>query len=369
MGPLAGVKVLEIASIGPGPFAVMMLADMGADVLRVVRADQQAILGGTGYDTNGRGRAASIPVDLKSREGVERVLALAERADALVEGMRPGVMERLGLGPDAVLGRNPRLVYGRMTGYGQDGPMAKVAGHDINYISLAGALGQIARTGERPLFPLNLLGDYGAGGMLLAFGVVCGVLEARSSGRGQVVDAAMVDGAALLTNIFYGLTASGLWSEPAGTNVLDSGAHFYEVYETSDGGHVAVGALETQFYAKLLELLEIDHAEMPQWEKARWPEFKARLAQVFKTRTRGQWADLLEPADVCATAVYGFGDAHRHPHNVARGTFVEFDGVLQAGPAPRFSRTRPELRTSDGLSALAGWGFDDADIAALEAAD
>ncbi len=361
MGPLGGVKVLEIAGIGPGPFAAMLLADMGADVLRVYRADQVGLLAGANggraeSDTVGRGRV-SLPVDLKDPAGVERVLGLAERAEVLVEGMRPGVMERLGLGPDVVLARNPRIVYGRMTGYGQDGPMARVAGHDVNYISLAGALGPIARRGERPLFPLNLLGDYGGGAMFLAFGVVCALLEARGSGRGQVVDAAMVDGAALLTNLFHGLRASGLWDDEPGTNVLDSGAHFYEVYECRDGGHIAVGALEPQFYAALLSLLEIDADEMPQWDKARWPEFKARLAALFKTRTRGEWSELLETSDACATPVLGLAEAHEHPHMRARGTFVEIDGIRQPGPAPRFSRTPGEIRTPDPAETLAVWGL------------
>jgi alpha-methylacyl-CoA racemase len=367
MGPLQGVKVLEIAGIGPGPFAAMMLADMGADVLRAYRSDQPPLLGATGPDTVGRGRV-SVPVDLKSPDGVAKVLALAEHADALIEGMRPGVMERLGLGPEVVHGVNPRLVYGRMTGYGQDGPMAKVAGHDINYISLSGALSAIAREGERPLFPLNLLGDYGGGGMFLAFGIVCGLLEARASGQGQVVDASMVDGAALLTTIFHGLRAGGIWSDTPGTNVLDSGAHFYEVYATSDGGYVSVGAIEPQFYAKLLELLEIDAAEMPQWDKARWPQFKTQLAEIFARRTRAQWAELLEPADTCATAILNFAEAPQHPHNVARGTFVEHDGILQPGPAPRFSRTGAEIVTRDPQTALADWGFSAPEIAKLTSA-
>ncbi len=365
MGPLEGVKVLEIASIGPGPFAAMMLADMGADVLRVLRADQAALLGAPGPDTVSRGRAASVPIDLKDPAGVERTLALAEHAEILVEGMRPGVMERLGLGPEVMLSRNPRLVYGRMTGYGQDGPMAQVAGHDINYISVAGALGAIRREGERPMFPLNLVADYGGGGMLLAFGAVCALLEARASGRGQVIDAAMVDGAALLTNIFHGLRAGGLWQEPPGTNVLDSGAHFYDVYETADGGHVAVGALEPQFYAALLALLEIPAEEMPQWDRERWPEFSARLAEVFRQRTRAEWAERLEGAEACTTAVLGLGEAPQHPHNQARRTFIEIDGVLQPGPAPRFSRTAPEVRTSDPRPTLARWGCGEPEIAAL----
>jgi alpha-methylacyl-CoA racemase len=367
VGPLRGVRVIEVASIGPGPFACMMLADMGAEVLRLARGEQPAPLGAPAPDTVGRGRP-SLSVDLKRPEGVALALTLAERADALIEGFRPGVMERLGLGPQVVLARNPRLVYGRMTGYGQQGPMAGVPGHDINYISIAGALGAIARRGERPLFPLNLLGDYGGGGMLLAFGVVCALLEARASGRGQVVDAAMVDGAALLTTVFHGLRAAGLWSDEPGTNVLDSGAHFYEVYETADGGHVAVGALEPQFYAALLEALEIDPDEMPQWERERWPEFKRRLAAIFATRTREQWAQRLEHTDACATAVLGLGEAPEHPHNLARATFVELDGVRQPAPAPRFSRTPAELREGDLERALAAWGLSREQLEALQPA-
>jgi alpha-methylacyl-CoA racemase len=356
MGPLQGIKVIELASIGPGPFACMLLSDMGAEVLRLARSDVPALLGQPMADPVSRGRP-TIPVDLKQPADVEFVLSLGERADALVEGFRPGVMERLGLGPDELLARNPRLVFGRMTGYGQDGPLARVAGHDINYISIAGALGAIARDGERPLFPLNLLGDYGAGGMLLGFGVVCALLEARSSGRGQIVDAAMVEGTALLTTIFHGLRATGIWSDRAGTNVLDSGAHFYEVYETSDGRHVAVGALEPQFYAELLGALEIDPDEMPQWDRDRWPEFKQRFAEIFRSRTRAQWAERLEPADACTTPVLGLGEAPDHHHNRARNTFVEIDGLRQPAPAPRFSRTAPEVRPADLDRALAAWGI------------
>jgi len=358
VGPLKGIRIIEMAGIGPGPFAAMLLADMGADVLRLYRADQPALLGAAGPDVTGRGRA-SVPVNLKEDDGRELVLSLADKADGLIEGFRPGVMERLGLGPDVLLKRNPRLVYGRMTGYGQEGPMSSVAGHDINYISLAGVLGAIARHGEKPLFPLNLVGDYGGGGMFLAFGVVCGLLEARGSGRGQVVDAAMVDGAATLMTIFHGLRAAGIWRDEPGTNVLDSGAHFYEVYETSDGGHISVGAIEPQFYAKLLELLELDPAEFPQWNNDRWPEFKQRFAELFRTRTRDEWAALLEPADACATPVLGIGEAAAHPHMTARGTFVEHDGVMQPAPAPRFSRTVPEIAdppTPD--EALRAWGVD-----------
>jgi alpha-methylacyl-CoA racemase len=364
VGPLHGTKIVEIAGIGPGPFAAMMLADMGADVLRLYRADQPPLLGDSGADVVSRGRTG-VPVNLKDPSGLELVLRLAEQADALVEGFRPGVMERLGLGPDVMLARNERLVYGRMTGYGQEGPLASVAGHDINYISIAGALGAIKREGERPLFPLNLLGDYGGGGMLLAFGVVCGIVEARTSGKGQVVDAAMVDGAALLTTIFHGLRAAGIWYDPPGTNMLDSGAHFYEVYETSDGGYIAVGAIEPQFYAELLRLLDVDPAQAPQWDRARWPELKERFAGIFKTRTRDQWAELLEPAEACATPVLGLGEAPGHPHVVARGTFVEHDGIVQPAPAPRFSRTPPEISdpATSPAQALTAWGLSEDEIA------
>jgi alpha-methylacyl-CoA racemase len=357
VGPLRGIRIVEIGSIGPGPFAAMLLADMGADVIRLERPGVASPVPADGPDVVARGRP-TVEVDLKDPAGRELALALIERADALVEGFRPGVMERLGLGPDEVLARNPRLVYGRMTGYGQDGPLADVPGHDINYISIAGALGAIARKGERPLFPLNMLGDYGGGGMLLAFGIVCGVLEARSSGHGQVVDAAMVEGAALLTTIIHGLRAGGIWSDEAGTNVLDSGAHFYEVYETADGGHIAVGALEPQFYAALLRLLEIEPEQAPQWDQPRWPELKDRFAAVFRTRTTAAWTELLEHDDACATAVLGLADAPRHPHNVARGTFVEHEGVLQPGPAPRFSRTVAEIRNGvpGADEALRAWG-------------
>ena len=348
-GPLAGVRVVELAGIGPGPFAGMLLADMGADVVRVTRPGEGG-LSLSGADALHRGRT-TVEADLKSDAGRELMRGLAEHADALLEGFRPGVTERMGLGPDELLALNPRLVYGRMTGYGQDGPMASVAGHDINYISISGVLGACARQGERPLFPLNLVGDFGGGGMLLAFGVVCAVLEARRSGRGQVVDAAMVDGASLLTTLIHGLHAGGMWSEEAGTNVLDSGAHFYEVYETSDGGHMAVGALEPQFYAELLRLLELDPAEFPQWDQQRWPELKDRLAEVFKTRTRDEWAAIFEPADACVTPVLGLFEAAGHEHNVARSGFTDVAGTTLPAPAPRFSATPAEVRSSEIVEA------------------
>lgn len=356
-GPLTDIRVLEIGGIGPTPFAGMLLADMGADVLRIERSAAAAVV--PPEDPTRRGRQ-SIALDLKSTAGREAVLALSERADALIEGFRPGVMERLGIGPDDVRSRNPRLVYGRMTGYGQQGPMSQVAGHDINYISLAGVLGASRRTGERPMFALNLVGDYGGGAMFLSFGVVCGILEARRSGIGQTVDAAMVDGAALLTSLVYALRGVGLWGEEPGGNLLDSGAHFYEVYATADGGHVAVGALEPQFYARLLELVELAPEDMPQFDRVRWPEFKLRLAEVFARRTAAEWGDLLEGEEACATVVRGIGDAPDHPHMAARGTFVDVGGACQPGPAPRFSRTVPAARPAhhDPDAALERWGLD-----------
>ncbi len=370
MGPLHGIRVIEIASIGPGPFAAMMLADMGADVVRLERAGAAAGLGSGSWNHLHRGRP-SVGCDLKHPRGRDLVLRLAGEADALIEGFRPGVMERLGLGPDEVAAANPRLVYGRMTGYGQEGPMSARAGHDINYVALSGALGAIAREGERPLFPLNLLGDFGGGGMMLAFGVVCAVLEARASGRGQVVDASMVEGAAVLTALIHALRDAGMWSDRPGTNLLDSGAHFYEVYETADGGHIAVGALEPQFYAELLRLLELDPEEFPHMDQARWPELKARFAEVFRGRTRAEWTEVLEPAEACSTAVLGLGEAAEHPHNAARGSFVRIGDSLQPAPAPRFSRTPPDVPTpapepgADTDEALAAWGLDEGEIGAL----
>lgn len=370
-GPLHGVKVVEVASIGPGPFAVMMLADMGADVVRLERA-QGAGLGAGSWNFTHRGRP-SVGCDLKKPEGREMMLRLCESADALVEGFRPGVMEKLGVGPQEVLARNERLVYGRMTGYGQDGPMSSVAGHDINYISIAGALGQFQRAGEKPLFPLNMVGDYGGGAMLLAFGVLAGIIEARSSGKGQVVDAAMVEGSALLMTMIWAMKEIGIWTEP-GTNLLDSGAHFYETYGCKDGGHVAIGAIEPQFYAELLRLLELDPADFPQMDRERWPELKLRFTEIFAAKTREEWAAILEPAEACSTAVYGIDDAAEHPHNKARKTFVEVGGKTQPAPAPRFSRTSPGVPAApsepaaDTDEALAAWGFSTEEIAELRAA-
>jgi alpha-methylacyl-CoA racemase len=358
-GPLAGIRILEVGGIGPNPFAGMLLADMGADVIRLDREVGTGFGQGGALDPMLRGRQ-TLAVDLKSGAGRELALALAGRADALIEGFRPGVMERLGLGPEPLMAANPRLVYGRITGFGQDGPMAGVAGHDINYIALSGVLGASRRSGDRPMFAVNTVGDFGGGAMLLAFGVVCALLEARSSGRGQVVDAAMVDGSALLLTMVHALRAAGAWGGPPGTNVLDSGAHFYEVYATADGGHVAVGALEPQFYARLLELLELPAAELPQWDRARWPEFKQRFAAVFAGRGTHEWQYLLEQDEACATVVRGPFEAPSHPHLAAREGFIELDGIQQPAPAPRFSRTPAAARSAqhDPEAALRRWGVE-----------
>jgi alpha-methylacyl-CoA racemase len=346
MGPLEGVRVVEIAGIGPGPFCAMMLADMGADVVRVDRAT--AVRGGDPgappADVMSRGRR-SVGVDLKSDRGVDTVLRLVDGADALLEGFRPGVAERLGIGPEECLARNPGLVYGRITGWGQDGPYALSAGHDINYISLAGALEPMGRRGQPPVPPLNLVGDFGGGGMMLAFGLVCGILEARASGRGQVVDAAMVDGAATLTTMFHGMRAMGVWDDERGTNLLDTGAHFYDVYETSDGGFVSIGSIEPQFYAELRERLGLDGDEWnDQMSRSGWPTLKAELAEIVATRTRAEWCELLEGTDVCFAPVLSMAEAPLHPHNKARGTFTEVAGVVQPRPTPRFSRTDGSIR-------------------------
>jgi alpha-methylacyl-CoA racemase len=374
-GPLAGVRIIELAGIGPCPFAAMVLADMGADVLRVERAAAVArpFPQGTSWDLMNRGKR-SIGVDLKAADGIELLLALVERADVLVEGFRPGVAERLGVGPAECAARNERLVYGRMTGWGQDGPLSARAGHDIDYIALAGALAPLGRAGERPLPPLNLIGDFGGGGMLLAFGVVCALLEARTSGRGQVVDAAMVDGAALLTTFIWGLRGLGLWRDERGTNLLDTGAPFYEVYECADGGHVAIGALEPQFYAALLGVMGIDPSSLPpQMERESWPATKERFADVIKTRKRDEWVALAEGTDSCLAPVLSMSEVALDPHNAARGTFVEIGGVVQPGPAPRFDRTPPTLPTppawpgQGGDAALVEWGVGESEVARLHA--
>ena len=374
-GPLSGYRIIEIAGIGPGPFAAMMLADMGAEVIRVERA--QSVRGqapdGAHWDVLLRGRR-NVAIDLKNPDGVEALLLLVEHADALIEGFRPGVMERLGIGPDACIARNPKLVFGRMTGWGQDGPYAASAGHDINYISLAGALAHFSRAGEAPVPPLNMVGDFGGGGMFMAYGVVCALLEAQKSGKGQVVDSAMVDGSAVLMSMFWAMKNIGIFDEnKPGTNLLDTGAHFYDVFECSDGKYVSIGSIEPQFYALLLEKtgLADDPAFAKQMDASHWPALKIKLADVMRTKTSAQWCKIMEGTDVCFAPVLTMSEAAKHPHNVARQTFIEVDGVTQPAPAPRFSRTATALPTAPAhagqhsRAVLADWGFDADRISAL----
>ena len=346
-GPLQGYRIIEIAGIGPGPFAAMLLSDLGAEVIRVDRA--QAVRGplpdSPHYDILLRGRR-NIAIDLKQADGVEALLSLVESADALIEGFRPGVMERLGVGPEACLARNPKLVFGRMTGWGQEGMYGQAAGHDINYIALAGALAHFGRAGERPTPPLNMVGDFGGGGMFLALGVVAALLEAQKSGKGQVVDTAMVDGTAILMTMFWAMKNVGLFDENApGTNLLDTGAHFYDVYECNDGKYVSLGSIEPQFYAELMRLtgLEGDPEFSKQMDKSQWPHLKSRLAEVFRTKSQADWCAIMEATDVCFAPVLTMSEAAHHPHNIERRTFVEHAGVVQPAPAPRFSRTQGEL--------------------------
>ena len=368
-GPLTGIRAIEIAGAGPGPFTAMMLADMGADVLRIDRTSGALPVGaGTVLD---RGRR-SAGIDLKNPAGVETLLRLVDQADVLVEGFRPGVAERLGIGPDVCLDRNPRLVYGRMTGWGQDGPLAKAAGHDINYISIAGVLGGIGKKDGPPAVPINLIGDFGGGGMLLAFGIVSALVERASSGKGQVVDAAMVDGAALLAVVIHAYAGFG-WIEERESNMLDGGAHFYNVYECADGQYVPVGAIEPQFYAALIGALGLSGEQLPeQMDMGSWPEMRKRFADIFRTKTRDEWATELEGGDALVSPVLTWTEAKKHPHNVARGTFPAPDDLPQPGPAPRFSRTpgaiaRPAPTAGQHTDeALADWGFSEDDIAALK---
>ncbi|HEU0257947.1 MAG TPA: CaiB/BaiF CoA-transferase family protein [Burkholderiales bacterium] len=363
MGPLAGIKVLEFESIGPAPFAGMLLADMGADVLVIDRpaSTDLGLKRERWYDVMMRGKR-SVTLDLKSNTAREAALALAGKADALIEGMRPGVMERLGVGPDEALKSNPRLVYGRMTGWGQDGPLALRAGHDINYIALAGVLHAFGRKGEAPVPPLNLIGDFGGGGMLLGFGVACALIEAARSGRGQVVDAAMVEGAALLATMFAGFLKAGSWSEARGDNILDTGAPWYDVYETKDRKYVSIGSIETRFYEELLQKLGVP--DLGQHDRKRWPEMRERFATVFKSKTRDEWCKVFDGSDACFAPVLSWSEARRDAHNVARKAYVEVAGVEQPAPAPRFSRTpagvrrSPPERSEGGRAALADWGFD-----------
>ncbi|HSL73168.1 MAG TPA: CaiB/BaiF CoA-transferase family protein [Ilumatobacteraceae bacterium] len=367
-GPLTGYRIIEIAGIGPGPFAAMLLADMGAEVVRVERAGavRGPLPAGPHFDVLLRGRR-NVAIDLKHPDGVEALMALVESADALIEGFRPGVMERLGIGPEECLARNPKLVFGRMTGWGQEGPYAQAAGHDINYISLAGALAHFGRSGEAPVPPLNMVGDFGGGGMFLAYGVVCALLEAQRSGQGQVVDTAMVDGTAVLMSMFWAFKNIGMHDENArGTNLLDTGAHFYDVYRCSDGEYISIGSIEPQFYAELLRLtgLEGDDQFVKQMDRAEWPALKNRLTELFARKSRAEWCELMEATDVCFAPVLTMSEAAEHPHNVARGTFVEVAGTTQPAPAPRFSRTAPEISRPPAHAGahtrevLGDWGVD-----------
>ncbi len=376
MGPLQGVKVIELTGLGPGPFAAMMLSDMGAEVIRIDRSS--AVSGGNPaappLDPLARGRR-SIGVDLKNPDGVETVLSLVEDADVLMEGFRPGVAERLGLGPDICLARNRRLVYGRMTGWGQDGPYASAAGHDINYISLAGALESIGHAGQKPTVPLNLVGDFGGGGMYLAFGIACALFESQRSGEGQVIDAAMVDGAASLMNMFWGTKAMGFWGPERGTNMLDTGAPFYDVYECADGKFVSIGSIEPQFYAELMHLSGLGGVTGfdQQMNTSEWPAMKEQVAEVFKAKSRDEWCAIMEHTDVCFAPVLSMEESTEHPHMVERGTFVEVGGVTQAGPAPRFSRTEAQIQGPPAHPGqhtdeiLASFGFAESRIADLRA--
>jgi alpha-methylacyl-CoA racemase len=378
-GPLAGIRVVEMVGLGPCPFAAMMLADMGAEVIRIDRktspaADNPFPMLGTRFDVMARGRR-SLALDLKQPAAKAVVLQLLDKADVLLEGFRPGVMERLGFGPDACHARNPKLVYGRVTGWGQHGPLAQAAGHDLNYIALTGMLHATGRADSPPPPPLNLVGDFGGGAMMVAFGVVCALLEARTSGRGQVVDAAMTEGAALLGAMTYGLRAFGAWHDARESNLLDGGAPFYDSYACADGKFITIGSLEPQFYALLLKLTGAsDPVFDTQMDQREWPRMKERFTALFKTRSRDQWCAVLEGTDVCFAPVLDMAEAPAHPHNQARATFIEVDGVTQPAPAPRFSRTPPAVAGAaskpgaDGAAILADWGWSDDAIAALRAA-
>jgi len=371
VGPLTGIRVVEMAGIGPGPFTAMMLSDLGAEVIRVDRLSHK----GTGHRANvlNRGRK-SIAVDIKNPRGVETTLRLIEQADVVLEGFRPGVMERLGLGPEECLSVNPRLIFGRMTGWGQTGPLSQAAGHDINYISIAGALGAMGYADRPPAPPLNLVGDFGGGAMYLLTGILAALVERATSGQGQIIDAAMTDGTASLLSPFFGLMAMNMWTTDRFSNRLDGGAFYYGSYECSDGKYISIGSLEPQFYALLLEKAEITDPEFQeQLDEAAWPAKREKLNQLFKTRTRQQWCDIMEGTDVCFAPVLDLNEAPTHPHNIDRKTFVELEGVVQPAPAPRFSRTQGEIQ---GPAAMAGehtrevlsaWNFTDQEIGELQA--
>ena len=374
MGPLAGIKVLEFEAIGPGPFCGMMLADMGADVLLVDRPDDPRLGFGRDrwFDVMMRGRR-SATLDLKSKGGVAAALELAGKADAIIEGFRPGVMERLGLGPDALLKKNPKLVYGRMTGWGQDGPLSARAGHDINYIALTGVLHAIGRAGGAPVPPLNLVGDFGGGGMLLAFGIASALVEAQRSGLGQVVDAAMVDGASLLATMFSGMLAGKRWNETRGDNVLDTGAPWYDTYETKDGKYVAIGSIEPKFYEELLFRLGLQGRDLPaQMDRKGWPALRKAFSETFREKSRDEWCTVFDGSDACFAPVLTFSEARQHPHNAARKNSVRSGRVEQPAPAPRFSRTpggirnAPPERGEGGGHALKDWGFSENEISSLK---
>ncbi|MEL7454831.1 MAG: CaiB/BaiF CoA-transferase family protein [Pseudomonadota bacterium] len=361
-GPLSGIKIIEFAGIGPGPFCGMLLSDLGADVIRI---DRPSGVTGRPADVTARGRR-SIALDLKKASDIEIALSLIEVADGLIEGFRPGVMERLGLGPDIALARNPKLVFGRMTGWGQTGTLAHAAGHDLNYIALTGALHAMGRKGKRPSPPLNLVGDYGGGALYLAFGLCAGIIHARASGEGQVIDCAMTDGAASLASMFFGMRASGLWTDEREANLLDGGAHFYDTYECSDGGWVSIGAIEPQFYALLLETAGLTDPDFKvQMDRSKWPELKAKMAAILKTKSRDEWCELMEGSDICFAPVLSMAEAPDHPHNAARQTFVNIDGVVQPAPAPRFSKTPgaiqgpPPGHGEHRSEILADWGLAD----------
>ena len=370
MGPLKGLKIIEMAGIGPGPFCGMVLVDLGVEIIRVDRAS--AIGTGSKQDAANRGKK-SIAVDLKSEEGVEVVLKLVETADAIFEGFRPGVMERLGLGPDVCLERNERIVFGRMTGWGQEGPLANAAGHDINYISLTGALAAIGRPGSPPVPPLNLIGDFGGGGMLLALGLLAALLESKESKKGQVVDAAMTDGSALLMTMIYSMYSSGMWKTSMGSNLLDGGSHFYDTYECKDGKFISLGSIEPQFYALLCQIAELDESIFgKQMSRDSWPEQKEAIKKIILDKTRDEWCELMEGTDVCFAPVLDMSEAPKHPHNVERKTFIDLEGVTQPAPAPRFSRTEPEVVSSPSVvgehtdEVLTSIGFSDEDINTLK---
>ena len=370
MGPLKGLKIIEMAGIGPGPFCGMVLADLGAEIIRVDRAS--AIGTGSKQEPSNRGKK-SIAVDLKAKEGVEVVLKLVETADAIFEGFRPGVMERLGIGPEVCMARNNRIVFGRMTGWGQEGPLANAAGHDINYISLSGALAAIGRPGSPPVPPLNLIGDFGGGGMLLALGLVAALLESKESKQGQVVDAAMTDGSALLMTMIYSMQSSGMWKTTMGSNLLDGGSHFYDTYECKDGKFISIGSIEPQFYALLCQIAELDEKVFSkQMSRDLWPEQKEEIKKIFLKKTRDEWCELMEGTDVCFAPVLDMTEAPQHPHNKERKTFIDLEGVTQPAPAPRFSRTEPEVVSSPSIvgehtnEVLSSIGLSEEDISTLK---